>query len=437
MIKTYKIRVFTKDVDIDKFNINCGIKKFIYNLFITVNKDRYRNNESFMNYMFFEKWLNHEFLPNNPEYQWIKKASQKNLKQGMKDANDAFKRFFKKEADFPRYKRKRDKVSFYFVNDNHIKIERHRVKIPIFGWLRLKEFGYLPKGKILSGNLVREANMFYVCLKSEEEIDVKELGEQTEGIGNDLGIENLVTVSDGRVFENINKTSKIKLLENRKNHLQKELSRRLGKKLNKKEQEETRKEREDYKKWWKSLSKEEKTEIKEQKKELYSFENKKLKRKEEANKKVSKNAIKTIQALQTVYAKLSRMRQEYVRQVVNSLVKPNPQFIAIEDLNIRGLVKNKYLSKAILSCCWGYFIEYLTRQCEKYDIKLIKADRFYPSSKTCSNCGCKKIKLSLSERTFKCLNCGNEIDRDLNASLNLKYLGLTGEFAVGVPTATA
>lgn len=416
MIKTYKIRVFEKDVDIDKFNINCGIKKFIYNFYITVNKERYRNNESFMNYMSFEKWMNNEFLPNNPDYKWIKQASQKNLKQGMKDANDAFKRFFKKEADFPRYKRKRDKISFYFVNDNHIKIERHKVKIPIFGWLRIKEFGYLPKGKILSGNLVREANKFYVGLKSEEEIKVKELGKQTEGLGIDLGIETLATVSNRMVFENVNKSNYyIKILERRKNHLQKELQRRLKKTKSNRDRLERERKNQVYKKLYEEGK-------------LETAENKKIKTKEDANKKISKNAIKTINKLQVVESKLSRIRRGFVIYVVNSLVRLNPQFITMEKLNIKGLLKNRHLSKAIKDCGWGYFIEYMKYRCEKIRIKFIQANPFYPSSKTCSACGYKKVDLKLSDRIFNCPSCGNSINRDYNASLNLKYLGLTGEF---------
>lgn len=415
MIKTYKIRVFEKDVDIDKYNINCGVKRFIYNFYITVNKEIYERGEPFLSYMSFEKWMNNEFLPNNPDYKWIKQASQKNLKQGMKDANDAFKRFFKKEADFPRYKKRRDKVSFYFVNDNHIRLERHRVKIPIFGWLRIKEFGYLPEGKILSGNLVKEANKFYVCLKSEEEIKVRELGEKTEGLGIDLGIENLATVSNGMVFENVNKNKYLKRLENRKSHLQKELQRRLKKTKSKKDRLERERNNQVYKKLYKEGK-------------LETAENKQIKTKEETNKKVSKNAIKTINALQIVYAKLNRIRQGYVRQVVNSLVRLNPQFITMEKLNIKGLLKNRHLSKAIKDCGWGYFIEYMKYRCEKIRIKFIQANPFYPSSKTCSCCGYKKVDLRLSDRIFNCPSCGNSINRDYNASLNLKYLGLTGEF---------
>ena len=434
MIKVYKLRIYSQDVNIEKFNINCGIRKFIYNLFIIKNKTNYENGEKFLGYMEFEKWLNHEFLLDNPEYKWIKNASQKNLKDGMRCAEIAFKRFFKTKEGYPNYKRKRDNVSFYFVNDNHIKVERHRIKIPIFGWLRIYEYGYLPKNcKILSGNLVKEANNFYICLRVEiKETEIDNFVKSTDGVGVDLGLKEFAVVSDGRVFENINKTStKIKKLEKKIKHLNKELSRRLGKKKSKKEREKKFRRDESYKKQYKKLSKEEKKKLK--KESMYSFDNKRFIKKEIANKKtISKNALKTIAFLQKTYYKLTRIRTEYVRSVVNSLVKLNPKFITVENLNIKGLVKNYKLAKSILNSKWGYFKEFLEYQCKKKNIELIKANTFYPSSKTCSRCGCKKKSLKLSERTYVCFHCGNEIDRDLNASLNLKYLGLTGEFTPNI-----
>ena len=421
MIKTYKVEVFSQDVDSQVYNLNEGIGRYLYNFFININKERYENNLSYLNYMKFEKWMNNEYFKEHPEMLWIKKASQKHRKDVLKRVDEAFKRFFKKKGGYPKYKRRRDKISFYFVNDNHIKLERHRIKIPVFGWLRLKEFDYLKNvdvKNIKSGYLVREANKFYVCLAVECEEEIKPLDKsQTEGIGVDLGIEKLATVSNGMRFDNVNKNNKyIKILERRKNHLQKELSRRLKKTKSKKE----RLEKDRKNQLFKNLYKEGK---------LETVENKNIIKKEEANKKViSKNTLKTINELQKVYSKLERKRSGCVKHVVNSLVNLNPKFITIENLNIRGLIKNRHLSKAILNSKWGFFKDYLIEKCKKYKIKVIIADLFYPSTKKCSYCGCKKVKMKLSERTYVCFHCGNEIDRDLNASLNLKYLGLTGEF---------
>ena len=419
MIKTYKVELNQKDIDLLLFNKNCGIKKYLYNMFIFVNKERYENGEKFLNYMSFEKWLNNVYFKKHPEMLWIKEGSQKNRKDGLRLADIAFQRFFKKISSFPRFKRRRDKVSFYFVNDKQIKLERHRIKIPIFGWLRLKEYNYINKldvKDIKSGNLIKEANKFYVCLAVECKEEIKPLDKpQTEGIGIDLGLNNLAVVSNGMVFSNVNKVDKgIKKLERRKDRLQKELNRRLKKQKTKKERLEIDRKDQKYKKLYKQ-----------NKLESQNFNlNKNLNTKEEANKKViSKNTIKTISKLQIVESKLSRIRKGFVIYVVNSLVKLNPQFITMEKLNIKGLLRNKHLSKSIKECNWGYFIDYMKHQCEKRGIRFSQVSTFYPSSKLCSCCDYKNVNLKLSDRIFNCPSCGLSIDRDLNASLNLSTVG--------------
>ena len=416
MIKTYKVEVFSQDVDNQVYNLNEGIGRYLYNFFININKERYENNLPYLNYMKFEKWMNNEYFKEHPEMLWIKKASQKHRKDVLKRVDEAFKRFFKKLSSYPKYKRRRDKISFYFVNDNHIKLERHKVKIPIFGWLRLKEFNYINSvdvKTIKSGYLVREANKFYICLTVETEEEIKLLDEpQTEGIGIDLGIEKLATVSNGMIFSNVNKNNKyIRILERRKNHLHKELSRRLKKTKSKKERLEKNRKNQLFKKLYKEGK-------------LETVENKNINTKEEANKKViSKNTIKTISKLQIVESKLSRIRKGFVIYVVNSLVKLNPQFITMEKLNIKGLLRNKHLSKSIKECNWGYFIDYMKHQCEKRGIRFSQVSTFYPSSKLCSCCDYKNVNLKLSDRIFNCPSCGLSIDRDLNASLNLSTVG--------------
>ena len=416
MIKTYKLEIFSQDVDTQVYNLNEGIGRYLYNFFININKERYEKRLPYLNYMKFEKWMNNEYFKEHPEMLWIKKASQKHRKDVLKRVDDAFKRFFKKLSSYPKYKRKRDKISFYFVNDKHIFLERHRIKIPIFGWLRLKEFNYINNvdvKNIKSGYLVKKANKFYICLTVETEEEIKLLDKpQTEGIGIDLGIEKLATISNSMVFSNVNKNNKyIKILERRKNYLHKELSRRLKKTKSKKERLEKNRKNQIFKKLYKEGK-------------LETVENKNINKKEEANRKViSKNTIKTINKLQIVESKLSRIRKGFVIYVVNSLVKLNPQFITMEKLNIKGLLRNKHLSKSIKECNWGYFVDYMKYQCEKRGIRFNQVSTFYPSSKLCSCCGYKNVNLKLSDRIFNCPSCGLSIDRDLNASLNLSTLG--------------
>lgn len=190
------------------------------------------------------------------------------------------------------------------------------------------------------------------------------------GIGVDLGIKELAVSSDGRFFKNINKTKKVKKLEKKLNKVQKSLSRK--------------------------------------------YENKK-----QGGETANKNILKAIYNLQKIHFKLSDIRTEYVKFVVNSLVKGNPQFATIEDLNIKGMMKNKHLSKTISNQKWGYFTLFLTAQASKKGIQIRQVDKWYPSSKMCSNCGSIKTDLKLGDRKYIC-GCGHTEDRDLNAAFNLR-----------------
>ncbi|WP_372714992.1 RNA-guided endonuclease TnpB family protein [Ilyobacter sp.] len=150
---------------------------------------------------------------------------------------------------------------------------------------------------------------------------------------------------------------------------------------------------------------------------------KRLSRKNE-NKKIggettNKNILKAILNLQKIHFKLSNIRTEYIRFVVNSMVKNNPQFITIEDLNIKGMMKNKHLSKSIAKQKWYYLILFLKAQANKRGIQIRQVDRWYPSSKICNNCGSLKTELKLRDRKYIC-GCGYIEDRDLNASFNLR-----------------
>jgi putative transposase len=319
----------------------------------------------------FSKYINHKLSIQRP---WIKEVSSKAIKQSMCNCEKAFKKFFKKQGGFPKFKKKNNQdVKMYLPknNKNDFEIKRHKIKIPILKWIRLKEFGYMPKyAEITSCTLSIKANKYYISILTKEIIQYSQPQEYTEGIGVDLGIKELAINSDGEYFKNINKAKKVKKLEKRL----KKQQRRLSKKLNKN------------------------------------------KRKGGATKK---NIKKSILSVQKTFDKLSRMRTEYVRFVINSMVRIKPEYIAIEDLNVRGMKKNKHLSKAIQNQMFGYFKIFLIQQCKKYNIEVRVIDRFFPSSKTCSQCGNIKNDLKLKDRTYYC-DCGLKMDRDLNASINIR-----------------
>lgn len=214
------------------------------------------------------------------------------------------------------------------------------------------------------------ANRYYVSFLTKEETGVIEC-KKTDGIGVDLGIKELAVCSNGKFYKNINKSKIVKRLEKKLKRKQKSLSRK--------------------------------------------FESKKIKKEEATHKNIDKNIL----SIQKIYNRLSNIRTEYVKNVVNEVVRTKPTYITIEDLNIQGMKKNKHLSKSIQQQKWYFFRLFLIQQCAKYGIEVRLVNRTFPSSKTCSCCGKIKSNLKLSDRIYK-RECGLELDRDLNASINLK-----------------
>lgn len=373
MMKAYKIEINPTEEQKTKINKTMGVCRFIYNLYISKNKEEYETTKKFISAYDFSKYINNVFIKENPSYAWIKDVSSKSVKQSVCNAEKAFKLFFNKKACFPKYKKKHvSNIKMYLPKNNNTDwaIERHRVKIPTLGFVRLKEFGYIPKDAVVSSGAVsKEADKYFVSiLVKEDRVYTSKKGKQAIGI--DLGIKTFAVCSDGRTFKNINKTAKIKALEKKLKKEQKAFSRKLG-----------------------------------------------SRKKEESNKNLDKNRIR----VQRLHRRLRNIRQEYVKFVVNSLVKANnlPVYISIEDLNVNGMMKNRHLSKAIQKQNFYYFRTKLIEKCNKYDVEVRVIDRFYPSSKTCSICGAYKSDLKLSDRVYKC-GCGGSLDRDLNASINIR-----------------
>lgn len=378
MLRTFKTEL--KPIEEQKIKIRktIGVARFVYNFYIAENQKVYKERKSFLSANDFSKYLNRDFIPNNQDYLWIKEVSSKSTKQSIRNAEMAFKRFFKGTSGFPSYKKKHKcSVKMYFVKNNKgdCTCERHRVKISTLGWVRLKEKGYIPTTKdgyvITSGTVSYRGGKYYVtCLVDVGEPERKELNDF--GLGVDLGLSNFATVSDGRVYKNINKTGKVKRLEKRLKREQRKLSRK--------------------------------------------YEHSKDKEKGGATyKNIDKQRLK----VQKLHRRLDDIRTDYVNKTISELVKTKPAYITVEDLNVSGMMKNRHLSKAIAAQKFYEFRSKLKAKCEVYGIELRLADRFYPSSKTCHQCGRLKKDLKLSDRTYTC-ECGYKEDRDLNASLNLR-----------------
>jgi len=400
-MRAYKTEIKPTAEQVSKIRRTIGTCRFIYNFYLSHNKKTYNNGGKFVSANDFSKWLNNEYLPNNPDKSWVKDVSSKSVKQSIVNAQTAYKRFFKKLSDFPRFKKRRNQdVKMYFVKTDAktvIKCERHRIQIPTLGWMRLKEYGYLPQEAIIkSGTISEKAGRFYVSVLVDDPAKPKPLTNSDttqEGIGIDLGIKKLAIISNGEVFENINKSNKMKRLEKKLKREQRSLSR----KYESKKQHEQKNQKKDEKK--------------KERGEETANENHAEKR--------SANIEKNVRRVQKLYQALTQIREEHIRYVISVLLKTKPKHITIEDLNVSGMMKNRHLSKAIANQKFSYFREWLIYQCQKAGIEVRIVDRFYPSSKTCCKCGYIKKDLKLSERTFKCPSCRNETDRDLQAAKNL------------------
>ena len=379
MKRAYKIEIDPTAEQKYKIHQTIGVSRFIYNFYIAHNKEIYDREGKFVSGMDFSKWLNNEYIPNNKDMKWIKEVSSKATKQAIMNGDKAFRDFFKGAKGFPRFKKKKNQdVKAYFPKNNKTDwtIERHRVKIPTLGWVRLKEFGYIPVNSIVkSGTVSQKADRYYVSILVEEN-DKKVYKSTNEGVGIDLGVKEFVVCSDGIKFKNINKTSTVKKIEKKLKREQRKLSRK--------------------------------------------YESLKIRNKKEKGGNVTRQNIqKQVVKVQKLHQRLTNIRTDYINKIVSSIIKQKPSYITIEDLNVKGMMKNKHLSKAIASQKFFEFKTKLISKCKQNNIELRIVDRFYPSSKTCSNCGKIKKDLKLSDRIYKC-DCGFTIDRDLNASINLK-----------------
>ncbi|HAT4257350.1 TPA: transposase [Clostridium perfringens] len=377
--RAYKIEINPTDEQKSKIHRTIGVSRFVYNFYIARNKEIYKKEGKFVSGMDFSKWLNNEYIPKNQDMKWIKEVSSKATKQAIMNGDKAFRDFFKKAKGFPRFKKKKNQdVKAYFPKNNKTDwtLERHRVKIPTLGWVRLKEFGYIPVNSIVkSGTVSQKADRYYVSILVED--DYIEVSKSTnEGVGIDLGVKEFAVCSDGIKFKNINKTSTVKKVEKKLKREQRKLSRKY---------------------------------------ESLKIRNKNIKEGRATRQNIQKQVVK----VQRLHQRLANIRTDYINKTVFSIIKQKPSYITIEDLNVKGMMKNKHLSKAIASQKFFEFKTKLMSKCKQNDVELRIVDRFYPSSKTCSQCGKIKKDLKLSDRIYKC-DCGFTIDRDLNASINLK-----------------
>ena len=377
MYKALKIELKLTNEQKIQVNKTIGVERFIYNEYIKYNQEQYELGNKFVSANNFSKYINNVYLPNNPDKKWIKDVSSKSVKQAMTYGEQAFKRFFKGLSSFPVFKKKgKNELGAYFVKNNKKDFEfyRHKIKIPTLKFVRIKEYGYISKNaNIKSGTITKIADRYFLSLIIKVKDIVKAENTGTKGLGIDLGIKDTAICSNGRVFKNINKTIKIKKLKKKLKREQRKMSRSI------------------------EYPKSKKIKLR----ELKNFNKKKLK-------------------VQKLFYRLNCIRDDYNNKMVDEITRAKLKYITIEDLKVSNMIKNKHLSKAIQEQNFYSIRTKLINKCKERNIELRLVDIFYPSSKTCSCCGIVKKDLKLNDRIYKCCNCGLEIDRDYNASINLE-----------------
>ena len=382
MIKTIRVMLIPNNRQRSKLFWYANTARFAYNWALTKEQENYKNGGKFLS----DADLRKEFtkMKQTQEYAWLNDISNNVPKQAIKDACDAYKRFFKGLAKFPKFKsRKKTTPSFYQDNvkiqfsDIHVKVEgfatskkKNKQKL---NWIRLAEHNRIPTNCKYSNPRIKFDGLNWWITVGVEYPD-SITTPQNEGVGIDLGIKDLVICSDGNKYKNINKRHEMKQLEKRKRRLQRSISRSYEK--NKKGKEYCK----------------------------------------------TNNVIKKEKLLLKITHRLTNIRQNYLHQTTSEIIKREPSFICIEDLNVNGMMKNRHLSKAVQEQCFYEFRRQIEYKAAWNSIPVVVADRFFPSSKLCSCCGTIKKDLKLSDRIYKC-ECGNVIDRDYQAALNLKKYG--------------
>ena len=394
MLKAFKTEIAPNEEQKIKIIRSIGVARFLYNQYIAYNRRLYKmyqrglldeKQKHFVTANDFDKYVNHKLKKELP---WIDQCGSKARKKALVNAEQAFRRFFAGISGFPNFKKKANQdVKLYFPRNNKgdWKIWRHKLMIPTLKQVKLKEYGYLPVGLVaINGTVSYVTGRFYVSVvvdideKSKHNKDLESCyAMQTEGIGIDLGVKDLAIVSDGKVFRNINKSSKVKGLEKRLRRGQRRLSRK------------------------------------------YEFRKKKGGRTATSSANIDKQKLK----VQKLHQRITRIREDYENKTVHEVVKQKPRFITVEDLNVKGMMKNRHLAKAIAAQRFNHLLAKLKRKAEMIGIEFREVDRFYPSSKTCHACGYIHKGLKLKDRVYVCQKCGYTADRDYNASLNLRDAG--------------
>lgn len=394
----FKVRIRLSNTQRQIVDATFRASRYAYNSFIALNRERYSNNEKYMNGYEFKEMIN-ELKNTDEKYKCLKGDNiiYKSVAEAVLDAHKSYQSYMNNRSKgkpvklyFRSYKDNRESI---YLNGDSIKIREDMIQLPKMKWVKLCESNYLPvDSKIISARLVRELNEYYisVLVRSTKYHKLRKINTQTEPIGIDLGVKTYATIYNGKDFNNYNnpnKRSEIKYLEAKLQQFNQIVSKKI--------------------------------EINKKKKYI-------------DNPYKTNKIIKLRKRIQKIYRRLQRIRDDFIKKLVSDIVKKNPKYIAIETLKVSKMLGNdqsRKLHDAIAKCKFSYFISHLIYKATDYMIPIIERGPTYPSSQLCCKCGTRNINMkSLSERVFKCESCNNVMDRDENAAVNIR--NYTQEFVV-------
>lgn len=375
MIKGYKIRIYPTKEQEQKMWRHIGASRWIYNFMLAEQQRRYQAGEMHMSAFDMSRYVT--ALKQMPEYTWLNEVSAHTLHRSCADLAQAYDDFFKKKSAHPKFKRRKTAKTAFPVRDQagRVWFESECAHLPVIGKVKYKTDFNLPLGrgcKFSNPRISFVLNKWYLSFGMECENQAPALNDFSMGI--DLGVKETMVVAYNDqqiVFHNINKSKRMRSLEAKKRRLQRNISRKY---------------------------------------EANKVGNKYVK---------TNNIIRAEDKLRQVCAKQTNIRHNYIHQSTHKLVSLLPRQVVMEDLTVTGMMKNRHLARAIQEQCFYEIYRQMQYKCEWNGIEFVTADRFYPSSKTCSNCGCVHSGLKLKDRTFVCPECGFTIDRDYQAALNL------------------
>lgn len=387
MMLSYKTEIKPSEAQIEKIERSFEVCRKVHNLYLIIALKQIKETGQYGNYREFLTWFYSFYLKDHKHSKQFSGILDKDaIRNICNNVDKSLSKYMKSLISKPNIKDlKKGKVSLYFLSQKNgvytVNCERHRILIPFYGWLKLKEKGYIPSNsdssKIVSGYITSKAGRYFVSVNVDSDNEkikkktnkIKHLGEP---IGIDLGVSHFAVLSDGRVYDNINYGKNIKSVNKQINKLQNSLRRKR---------------------------------LQNRSSRNHDFK--------------GMNYDKNVRALSKQYKRIDDIRDDFINKVIADILSTDPEYIAIEDLIVKEMVKDRTFSKSVSDQTFREFRNRLQKKCVRLGIELRVINRWYPSSKKCHNCGKVKKELQINERIYKC-ECGYVADRDYNASLNIR-----------------